>query len=195
MPAARLHYDPSVSTQGRRVAIHVSGSVAAYKACEVITALRRLDIETRVAMTAGASRFITATTLHSLSGHPVLSDVWEEGSSGHGMGHIELGTWAEVHCAVAASASLIARLAHGFADDAVTTALLATRAPLVIAPAMETAMWEHAATVANVGMLRSRGAAVVGPVSGRLASGADGAGRMAPVGDVVEAVLHVLNAT
>ncbi|MHB8717420.1 MAG: flavoprotein [Candidatus Dormibacteria bacterium] len=176
----------------RRVAIHVSGSVAAYKACEVITALRRLDVETRVAMTAGAGRFITATTLHSLSGHSVLSDVWEVESSGHGMGHIELGSWADVHCAVAASASLLARLAHGLADDAVTTALLATRAPLVVAPAMETAMWEHAATVANVALLRQRGAIFVGPVSGRLASGAEGEGRMAPVSDVVETVLHAL---
>ena len=194
MPRQSLDYDPQVTPQPRRVAVHVSGSVAAFKACEVITALRRLDIETRVAMTPGASRFITATTLHSLSGHPVLSDVWEEASSSHGMGHIELGAWAEAHCAVAASASLIARLAHGLADDAVTTTLLATRAPLIIAPAMETAMWEHVATAANVALLRSRGAAFVGPVSGRLASGAEGAGRMAPVPDVVEAVLHALAA-
>ncbi|MDQ2961237.1 MAG: bifunctional 4'-phosphopantothenoylcysteine decarboxylase/phosphopantothenoylcysteine synthetase, partial [Candidatus Dormibacteraeota bacterium] len=121
----------------RRVAIHVSGSVAAYKTCEVITALRRLEVEVRVAMTAGASRFITATTFHSLSGHPVLTDVWDRDSTGHGMGHIELGAWAEVHLAVAASASLVARLAHGLADDAVTTTLLATRAPLLVAPAME----------------------------------------------------------
>jgi phosphopantothenoylcysteine decarboxylase/phosphopantothenate--cysteine ligase len=176
----------------RRVAIHVSGSVAAYKVCEVITALRRLEVEVRVAMTAGASRFITATTLHSLSGHPVLSDVWNSDSMGHGMGHIELGTWAEVHVAVAASAGLMARLAHGLADDAVTTTLLATRAPLLIAPAMETAMWDHPATQANVAVLRSRGTRFVGPVSGRLASGAEGDGRMAPVADVVEAVLATL---
>jgi phosphopantothenoylcysteine synthetase/decarboxylase len=172
----------------RHVAVHVSGSVAAYKACEVITALRKNGCGVRVAMTPGAARFITAVTLQSLSGHPVLHDAWEQ-VGGHGMGHIELGAWAHVHVAVAASASLIARLAHGLADDAVTTALLATRAPLLLAPAMETAMWEHPATSANVEMLRSRGVRFVGPVSGRLASGADGAGRMADVAAVVEETL------
>jgi phosphopantothenoylcysteine decarboxylase/phosphopantothenate--cysteine ligase len=173
----------------RHVAVHVSGSVAAYKACEVITALRKHECEVRVAMTPGAARFITAIALQSLSGHPVLEDVWDHDDRGHGMGHIELGAWAHVHVAVAATASIIARLAHGLADDAVTTTLLATRAPLLIAPAMETAMWEHPATRANVELLRARGVRFVGPVSGRLASGADGAGRMADVMAVVEETL------
>ena len=175
-----------------RVAVHVSGSVAAYRACDVITALRKRGCEVRVAMTAGAARFITATTLQSLSGHPVLDDPWRQDGSGHGMGHIELGAWAEVHVAVACSAGLLARLAHGLADDAVTTTLLATRAPLLLAPAMETAMWEHPATQANVEVLRARGAVLVGPVSGRLASGAEGEGRMVPVADLVEQVLDRL---
>lgn len=178
----------SLLPTGRHVAVHVSGSVAAYKACDVITALRKRGCHVRVAMTAGAARFITAITLQSLSGHPVLEDVWEQ-AEGHGMGHLELGGWAHVNVAVAASAALIARLAHGLADDAVTTSLLATRAPLLIAPAMETAMWEHPATIANVEMLRSRGVRFIGPVSGRLASGADGAGRMADVTAVVEETL------
>lgn len=177
-----------------RVAVHVSGSVAAYKACEVITALRKEGCEVRVAMTAGARRFITAITLQSLSGHPVLDDVWEETGTTHGMGHIDLGAWAAVHLAVAASANLIARLAHGLADDAVTTAVLASRAPLLVAPAMETAMWEHPATRANVEVLRGRGVTFVGPVNGRLASGADGDGRMADVATVVEATLAHLRA-
>jgi phosphopantothenoylcysteine decarboxylase/phosphopantothenate--cysteine ligase len=161
----------------------------------VITALRRLECEVRVAMTAGAGRFITSATLQSLSGHPVLDDVWEQDAIGHGMGHIDIGSWAEVHVAVAASANLIARLAHGFADDAVATVLLATRAPLLLAPAMETAMWEHPATRANVQSLQERGARLVGPVSGRLASGADGVGRMADVSDVVAAVIETLGDT
>ncbi len=180
------------AARGAQVVVHVSGSVAAYRAGDVITALRRRDCEVRVAMTAGASRFITAVTLRSLSGHPVLQDAWDHDSSGHGMGHIELGSWAQVHVAVAASASLIARLAHGLADDAVTTVLLATRAPLVVAPAMETAMWEHPATRANVEVLRSRGVAFVGPVSGRLASGAEGDGRLAEVGAIVDGTLAQL---
>ena len=179
----------NVPVTGRRVAVHVCGSVASYKACEVITTLRKEGCEVRVAMTVNAQRFIGPTTLQSLSGHPVLTDVWHEGSDGHGMGHIELGSWAEVHVVVAASANLIARLAHGFADDAVTTVLLATRAPLVLAPAMETAMWEHQATRANVEVLRGRGAHLVGPVSGRLASGATGEGRMAEAAAVVAETL------
>ena len=173
-----------------RVAIHLSGSIAAYKGCEVVTALRKQGCEVRVAMTGGAARFVTATTLRSLSGHPVLDDVSEGSVDGHGMGHIELGQWAMVHAAVAASANLVARLAHGFADDAVTATLLATRAPLLLAPAMETAMWEHPATRANVAVLRERGVVLVGPVSGRLASGAEGAGRMADVANVVTAILE-----
>jgi phosphopantothenoylcysteine synthetase/decarboxylase len=177
---------------GRRAAIHVCGSVAAYKACEVITALRKDGYEVRVAMTRSARRFITETTLQSLSGHPVARTIWQGEADGHGMGHIDIGSWAQAHTVVAASANLIARLAHGFADDAVTAALLATRAPLLIAPAMESAMWEHPATRANVQTLRSRGVTFVGPVHGRLASGAEGEGRMAEVDDVVAATRALL---
>jgi phosphopantothenoylcysteine decarboxylase / phosphopantothenate---cysteine ligase len=184
----------AAESQAGKVAVHVSGSVAAYKACEVITALRKQGCDVRVAMTTGARRFITAITLQSLSGNPVLDDVWEKTGTTHGMGHIELGSWAEVHVAVAASANLIARLAHGLADDGVTAAVLASRAPLLVAPAMETAMWEHPATRANVEVLRSRGVEFIGPVSGRLASGADGVGRMADVAAVVEATLAQLPA-
>lgn len=175
----------------RRVAVHVCGSVAAYKACEVITALRKQGCEVRVAMTRSARHFITETTLQSLSGHPVARTIWG-GDAGHGMGHIDIGSWAETHAVVAASANLLARVAHGFADDAVTAALLATRAPLIAAPAMESAMWEHPATQANVATLRSRGVSFVGPARGRLASGSEGEGRMADVNEVVAAVLSSL---
>ncbi len=173
-------------------AIHVCGSVAAYRACDVITALRKQGCEVRVAMTRSARHFITETTLQSLSGHPVARSVWQGEAGGHGMGHIDLAAWADVHAVVAASANLMARLAYGFADDAVTTALLASRAPLLLAPAMESAMWDHPATRANVETLRSRGATFIGPVSGRLASGAEGEGRMAPVVDVVASILETL---
>jgi phosphopantothenoylcysteine synthetase/decarboxylase len=184
----------SMSGVERRVAIHVCGSVAAYKACEVITALRKDGCEVRVAMTRSARRFITETTLQSLSGNPVARTIWQGRAAGHGMGHIDIGSWAEAHVAVAASANLIARLAHGFADDAVTAALLATRAPLLIAPAMESAMWEHPATRANVETLHSRGVTFVGPVRGRLASGSEGEGRMADVGEVIAATRALLGA-
>ncbi|MFN2452152.1 MAG: bifunctional phosphopantothenoylcysteine decarboxylase/phosphopantothenate--cysteine ligase CoaBC [Candidatus Dormibacteria bacterium] len=179
---------------GRRVVVHVGGSVAAYKAGEVITALRRRGAEVRVAMTAGAQHFITATTLRSLSGNPVAVSVWDSGddATGHGMSHLSLSEWAELQLVVAAPANLLARLALGFADDAVTACALASRAPLLLAPAMETAMWEHPATQGHAATLRSRGVRIIGPQTGRLASGHEGAGRMAEPQELVEAAADAL---
>jgi phosphopantothenoylcysteine decarboxylase/phosphopantothenate--cysteine ligase len=182
----------SAPLAGRRVLTSVGGSVAAYKVCDVITELRLRGAEVRAAMTASAQRFITATLLQSLSGNPVNAGMWQPVDSGHGMPHIELAGWCEAHVVVAATADLIARLALGMADDVVTAVALTNRAPLLIAPAMETAMWEHAATQSNVSTLTSRGARFVGPVSGRLASGHEGAGRMADPHDVVTAVERAL---
>lgn len=179
---------------GRRVVVYVSGSIAAYKACEVVTRLRRRRASVRVAMTASATRFVTPMTFQSLSGNPVATTLWD-GDSGaaaegahHGMAHIGLSAWAELQVAVPASANLIAKLALGLADDAVTTTALACLAPLVIVPAMETAMWEHPATQAHLATLVERGAVVVGPATGRLASGHEGSGRMAAPAEVVAAV-------
>lgn len=178
---------------GRRLAVYVGGSIAALKAGSVITELRRRGGDVRVAMTAGAARFVTPLALHSLSGHPVAFDGEGPPVSRHGIDHIDLGAWCECQVGVAVSASLMARLAVGLADDAVTTAALSSRAPLVLAPAMETAMWEHPATQANVGVLVGRGAILVGPVRGRLASGGVGVGRMAEPLDICAAVSAVLN--
>ncbi|HEY2705560.1 MAG TPA: bifunctional phosphopantothenoylcysteine decarboxylase/phosphopantothenate--cysteine ligase CoaBC [Candidatus Dormibacteraeota bacterium] len=182
---------------GRRVALYVSGSIAAYKACEIVTLLRRRGAEVRVAMTAAAARFVTPMTFQSLSGHAVAADIWEPGEGGlaaHGMAHLGLGGWAEVQVAAPASADLCARLALGLADDAVTATALACVAPLLLAPAMETRMWEHPATRSHLATLRGRGAVVVGPGAGRLASGAEGMGRMAEPADVVEACAALLGA-
>jgi phosphopantothenoylcysteine decarboxylase/phosphopantothenate--cysteine ligase len=194
--------------EGRRALVYVGGSIAAVKAGDVITLLRRRGAETRVAMTASATRFITPLTLQSLSGHPVVSDLFREaqgrqrggrgtasaesGEAAHGMEHLTLSAWAELQLAVAASANLIARLALGLADDAVTATALACRAPLVIAPAMETAMWEHPATQGHVETLRGRGVTFVGPVAGRLASGREGIGRMAEAAEIVEVAVGLL---
>lgn len=190
---------------GRRILVHVGGSVAAYKTGDVLTLLRRRGVETRVVMTPSATRFITPLTLRSLSGHPVVTDLWSSdpvsaavdagaraAPAGHGMEHLALSGWAELQLVVAASADLLARLALGLADDAVTATALACRAPMVLAPAMETAMWEHPATRQHVETLRARGAAFVGPVAGRLASGREGLGRMAEPADIVEAVASLL---
>ncbi len=194
--------------QGRRVLVYVSGSIAAVKAGEVITLLRRRGMETRVAMTESATRFITPLALQSLSGHSVVTDLFREArgrhpggrsraageppEAGHGMEHLTLSEWAELQLAPGASANLIARLALGLADDAVTSTALACRAPLVIAPAMETAMWEHPATREHVETLRGRGAVLVGPVSGRLASGREAMGRMAEPAEIVRVAVELL---
>jgi phosphopantothenoylcysteine decarboxylase/phosphopantothenate--cysteine ligase len=183
---------------GRRVVLYVSGSIAAYKACEVVTSLRKLGAEVRVAMTDAGARFVSPMTFQSLSGNPVEVSVWdtpEQGpaATGHGMGHIATAEWAEVQVACPASANLVARLALGLADDVVTTTALACTAPLILAPAMETQMWEHPATRAHIAALHDRGAVVVGPVSGRLASGHEGAGRMAEPAAVVDAVVAMLS--
>ncbi len=187
---------PSVPTpaglDGRRILVCVGGSVAAYKSGDVITLLRRRGAEVRVAMTDAATRFVGPVTLQSLSGHPVVADLWQSPEDGHGMEHLSLSAWAELQLCVAASADLIARLALGLAGDAVTATALACRAPLLIAPAMETAMWEHSATAGHVETLRSRGASFVGPVPGRLASGREGMGRMAEPADIVEAAVSSL---
>jgi len=193
------HADPRLGHQvpalvGRRVALHVSGSIAAFKSCEIITSLRKAGAEVRVAMTPSAREFISATTFQSLSGNPVATELWADrgDSAGHGMAHIDLSHWAEVQCVAPATAGVIARLALGLADDAVTTTALACPAPLVVAPAMESEMWNHPATQANVATLQQRGAALVGPASGRLASGHDGAGRMAEPDEIVAAVARAL---
>jgi phosphopantothenoylcysteine decarboxylase / phosphopantothenate---cysteine ligase len=183
---------PAQSLAGRRVALYVSGSIAAYKAGEVVTLLRKRGAEVRVAMTAGAQRFVTPLTMQSLSGHPVATSQWDAAGAEHGMEHLSLSAWCEVQVAVAATADLIARLALGLADDAVTTTALACAAPLLLAPAMETAMWEHPATQANVATLRQRGARFVGPTTGRLASGREGAGRMVEPAEIVAAVEQAL---
>ena len=177
---------------GRRVLVYVGGSVAAFKAAEVVNILRRRGAEVRVAMTPAATRFLGPLTLQSLSGHPVVTDLFAATEAGHGMEHLRLSEWAELQLAVAASANLIARLALGLADDAVTATALACRAPLLVAPGMESAMWEHPATRGHVETLRGRGVVLVGPEVGRLASGREGPGRMAEPREIVVAVQSAL---
>lgn len=179
----------------RRVLVSVGGSVAAYKACDVVTGLRVRGADVRVAMTNAATRLVRPALLQSLSGHRVAAGMWRGGDAEHGMPHIDLGAWAEVHVVVAASADLLARLAAGLADDVVTATVLASRAPLVVAPAMETAMWEHTATQANVSTLKARGVQFTGPVAGRLASGREGLGRMADPPAIVDSVAQALTAS
>ena len=170
---------------GRRVVVGVSGGIAAYKSAELVRQLRRAGCETRVVMTTAATRFITPLTLQALSGQRVITallDVENEAI----MGHIELARWAEAVLVAPASADLIARLAQGMADDALTAVCLATSAPLLVAPAMNRVMWAHPATQENCVTLRHRGASVLGPADGDQACGEVGAGRMLEPAQLVD---------
>ncbi|MFK2891102.1 bifunctional phosphopantothenoylcysteine decarboxylase/phosphopantothenate--cysteine ligase CoaBC [Dyella flagellata] len=161
----------------RRILLGVSGGIAAYKSCEVVRRLRDLGAHVRVVMTENATHFVTPTTFQALSGEPVRVSLWDE-SAEAAMGHIELARWAERVLIAPASADLIARLAHGHADDLLTTLCLATAAPVYVAPAMNQQMWAHAAVQANVATLRTRGVHMLGPASGDQACGDIGSGRM-----------------
>jgi len=169
---------------GVRVLLGVSGGIAAYKGAELVRRLRDAGAEVRVVLTENAARFVTALTFQALSGHPVRTSLWDE-SAEAAMGHIELARWADEIVIAPASADLLARLAHGHADDLLTTLCLATAAPVSVAPAMNQQMWAHAATQANVALLRTRGVTVLGPASGGQACGEFGAGRLLEADEIV----------
>ena len=162
---------------GQRILLCVGGGIAAYKALELVRRLRDAGASVQVAMTAGAQQFVTPLSFQALSGHPARTTLWDSAAE-QAMGHLELARWADRVVVAPATADLLARLAHGLADDLVTTLCLATAAPLSVAPAMNHRMWRHPATVANVALLRSRGVQVIGPDDGPLAEGESGPGRL-----------------
>lgn len=172
---------------GWRVLVGVSGGVAAYKGAELVRRLRQAGAEVRVVMTAGAQAFITPLTLQALSGQPVHTELLDSRAEA-AMGHIELARWADAILVAPASANLIARLAHGVADDLLTTLSLAAEVPLLLAPAMNRVMWAHSATQANCELLRQRGVKLLGPAAGEQACGEVGAGRMVEADELVMAL-------
>lgn len=172
---------------GHRLLLCVCGGIAAYKAADLVRRLREAGAEVRVAMTENATRFVGATTFQALSGQPVRTSLWDEAAEA-AMGHIELARWASAVIVAPATADTLAKLAHGFADDLVSTLCLATEAPIAVAPAMNRVMWANAATQANVATLRSRGVLVIGPGRGDQACGETGEGRMAEPMDIVRAL-------
>jgi phosphopantothenoylcysteine decarboxylase/phosphopantothenate--cysteine ligase len=176
------------SSENRRVLLGVSGGIAAYKACEVVRRLREAGAEVRVVMTESAERFVTPLTFQALSGQAVRSGLWDEAAE-MGMAHLELARWADAILIAPASADMLAKLVHGFADDLLSTLCLAATAPLAVAPAMNHRMWLHPATQANVASLRQRGVAVLGPANGPLAEGESGPGRMLEPQQLVQALL------
>jgi phosphopantothenoylcysteine decarboxylase/phosphopantothenate--cysteine ligase len=173
-----------------RVLLGVSGGIAAYKAAELVRLFRQRGDTVAVVMTRGARRFVSPLTLASLSGEPVLEDLFR--SQPAAIEHIAVAQAATVAVVAPATAHTLARMAHGLADDYLTTLLLATPAPVLVAPAMNVQMWRHAATRANVEQLRARGVTIVPPGEGELACGMVGEGRMAEPAEIVAAALRLV---
>jgi phosphopantothenoylcysteine decarboxylase len=170
------------------IVLGITASIAAYKAADIASKLTKQERDVHVVMTYGATQFVTALTLQTLSRHPVTTNIFDEKLSWH-PGHIELADNADLVLVAPATADIIAKIAHGFADDALTSIILATEAPLLIAPAMNGKMWLNAATVANVETLKSRGAEFIGPEEGMLACGYEGIGRLWPADEIVAKAL------
>jgi len=161
----------------RRIVLGVTGGIAVYKSPDLVRRLKERGAEVQVVMTRGAREFVTELTFQAVSGLPVRSELWDQ-SAEAAMGHIELARWADEVVIAPASADFIARLAHGLADDLLSTLCLATRAPITLAPAMNQAMWSNPATQDNVAILKQRNVRVLGPAEGEQACGEVGPGRM-----------------
>ncbi len=177
----------SLPLSGRRIVVGVSGSIAAYKAAYVTSALVQLGARVDVVLTEAAQRFVGSATFAALSQNPVTTSLWNQ-ESDISIDHVSLGSKADCIVIAPATANLLAKLALGITDDALTATVLASDAPLVVAPAMDADMFGSATTQNNVATLRSLGALIVGPESGRMASGLIGHGRMSEPADVVDAV-------
>ncbi len=180
---------PASSAAARRVVLGVSGGIAAYKAVEVCRRLCDLGAYVSPVLTRDAQRFVGAVTFSALASEPARTSLFDAPEP---IPHTHLGRAADAVVVAPATAKVLGNYAAGISDDLLTATLLATRAPVVVCPAMHTEMWEHPAVQANVATLRSRGVRVVEPESGRLAGGDEGAGRLADPGSIVEAVEAVL---
>ncbi len=180
-----------------RVTVGVSGGIAAYKAAELVRALQRQALEVHVVMTESATRFIQPLTFAALTGHKVITSLWDDAATNEdaydsSIEHIGEAQWAEALVVAPATANILAKFAHGIADDFLTTMYLATTAPVLVAPAMNLNMWDHPATQANLEILRLRGVRVIEPGSGDLACGMVGVGRMAEPEAIADTVLNAL---
>lgn len=175
----------------RQIVLGVGGGIAAYKACDLVRRLRDADCAVRVVLTASAQAFVAPLSFQALSGYPVRSALLDPEAES-GMDHIALARWADAVVIAPATADLMARLAHGLADDLLTTLCLATEAPLFLAPAMNRVMWAHPATQANAATLAARGVRLLGPAEGSQACGETGAGRMLEPNAIADAVVAAL---
>ncbi|MBX7145355.1 MAG: bifunctional phosphopantothenoylcysteine decarboxylase/phosphopantothenate--cysteine ligase CoaBC [Oligoflexia bacterium] len=183
----------SEKTEKRNVVLGITGSIAAYKAAELARLLVTRGFDVRCIMTECAQQFITSTTMQAVTGRAVATNFWEE-SEAAGIGHIQLADWAEALVVAPATADSIAKMAAGFADSPLLAVALATRAPIVVAPAMNVNMLTHPKTQENLEILRARGVHIVDPDEGALACGWNGAGRLAEPTEIFERVRNVLSA-
>lgn len=176
-----------MSLLGKKILLGVTGSIAAYKAVDAVRKLKQLGADVRVIMSAGANIFITPTTLQAVSGNPVFEKLLEFENEAD-MSHIALARWADLILIAPATAHVIAKLAHGLADDLLSTICLATKSPIMVAPAMNVAMWSNVATQENVSCLKKRNINFLGPDEGVQACGETGEGRMVEVETIVSEV-------
>ena len=176
----------------RTVVLGVTGCIGAYKACEVVRELQKGEVDVHVVMTEAATRFVTPMTMEALSHHPVFVDQWALGEQSD-IRHVSLADAAELLLVAPATANTIGKFARGIADDALSTLYTATKAPVLVAPAMNVNMFEHPAVVENLEILRGRGVGVVEPGTGYLACGWLGKGRLAEVEDIVGAAMRALD--
>ena len=178
--------------EGKNVVLGVTGGIAAYKACELTSRLRKAGAQVYVIMTKHACEFVAPLTFETLSNHPTVTDTFARPDTWE-VEHIALAKRADVFVIAPATANILAKMAHGIADDMLSTTVLATKAPVLVAPAMNTGMWENIATRENVEILRRRGIRFIGPEGGFLACGDTGAGRMSEpkeIFDIIEAILN-----
>ena len=180
-----------MNLSGREIVLGVTGGIAAYKSADLVSRLRRLGANISVIMTRNATEFVAPLTFQTLSANQVVVDTFHAPEYWN-VEHVALAQKAEVFVVAPATANILAKMAHGLADDMLSTTMLATRAPILVAPAMNTGMWNAPATQENVRILQSRGVLLVGPDSGRLACGDTGAGRMSEPAEIVEAICRIL---
>lgn len=183
---------------GKNIALGVTGGISVYKMCTVVRLLKKAGANVRVMMTKSATEFVTPLTFSTLSQEEVIVSLWPENRSAStklGVKHIDIGLWADIMLIAPATANTIAHIAHGYAEDALSSTILALRCPLIVAPAMDLDMWEHPATQDNLAVLRSRGYFIVPPEAGELASGLVGMGRLPEPETILEFVNDVIAKT
>ena len=173
--------------QGKKILLGITGSIAAFKSCDIVRYLRECGASVRVVLTQGAENFVTPITMETLSGAPVLNGFWSA-DAGHGTHHIDTARWADLILVAPATANFIAKMAHGFADDLLSTEILAFQGPVLVAPAMNPAMFAHPAVQENISRLKARGTLILGPIEGKTSCGEEGLGRMLEPEQILEKV-------